>query len=290
MRALVFALTITGISAFQPEDKAELETALATCCDNDTPAFDNECTYQGSHISQWDTSQVTDFQKLFDAQDRLCFMYFDADIRLWDVTNVQHFNFAFRGTMFNQDISGWNVKKDLSYGHFFHSFSGAFRFNQNLDAWGLTNPPYKYIFIGSNSMVHRPSWYDDVTEGCWFDGCGTCKERIKAATPAASLPAAFQFIYHDNAVAAGIYPLQQAVVCTEGYKENTEGVDCSATLCVDNSPACCEPVVCEGLDETGCFDSGTCWWHKDDELCKAGHKNKALRDHDLRITKAKQCS
>lgn len=282
MRALVFALTITGISAFRPADKAALETALATCCVSDTE-FNNECTYQGSHISQWDTSLMTDFESLFDAQDRPCFTYFDADIRLWDVTYVQTFVRAFRGTMFNQDISGWNVKKDLPRYRLEHMFEQAFLFNQNLDAWGLTHTDgYKYMFFRANSMSIKPSWYlnSEWFEGCWKVGCGTCKLKFMSANDA----------YLNAAVAAGIYPLQQGVVCTEGYKENTEGVDCSATLCVDNSPACCEPVVCEGLDETGCFDSGTCWWHKDEELCKAGHKNKALRDHDLRITKAKQCS
>ncbi len=63
-----------------------------------------EATLKYGHISKWNTSLVTDMNKLFyDKSD------FNDDISKWDVSNVTNMSHMFCNTSFNGDISGWNV-------------------------------------------------------------------------------------------------------------------------------------------------------------------------------------
>jgi len=59
------------------------------------------------HISEWNTSSVTDCTMLFKDQ-----MEFNDDISRWDVSNVKSMVAMFCGTnTFNQPIGGWDVSK-----------------------------------------------------------------------------------------------------------------------------------------------------------------------------------
>ena len=63
-------------------------------------------TFYG-HISDWDTSEVTDMSKLFKGVKD-----FDDDISCWDVSNVTNMRGMFAGALnFNQSIGTWKTGK-----------------------------------------------------------------------------------------------------------------------------------------------------------------------------------
>jgi|SaaInlV_135m_DNA_1039713.scaffolds.fasta_scaffold46868_1 surface protein len=80
------------------------------------------------HISDWDTSRVTDMSYLFgDMQS------FNEDISRWDTGNVTNMEFMFGGTTsFNQVISSWYTSKVINMsGMFYYARS----FNENISSW-----------------------------------------------------------------------------------------------------------------------------------------------------------
>jgi len=63
----------------------------------------------------------------------------------------------FRGArVFNQDLSGWDVRK----GHIFnHMFYGAAEFNQDLSKWGVgKGRSFKLMFKGSGMNHYIGDW------------------------------------------------------------------------------------------------------------------------------------
>jgi len=102
------------------------------------------------HISSWDTSEVTDMDKLFkDAEE------FNDDIGSWNTAAVTNMVWMFGGaTSFNQNIGSWNTAEvtDMSY-----MFGHATSFNQNIGSW---NTPelidMEGIFDGGNNdMIEK---------------------------------------------------------------------------------------------------------------------------------------
>lgn len=84
------------------------------------------------HISEWDTSEVTDMHGLFQN-----YIGFIQDIGSWDTSNVINMSGMFcNANNFNQDISGWNVSNVTQM---FHMFWNATRFNQDLSKWEVDN-------------------------------------------------------------------------------------------------------------------------------------------------------
>jgi surface protein len=82
------------------------------------------------HISQWDTSCVTNMADLFDGAE-----LFNYDISKWNVSRVTNMTFMFYCAFsFNQNISQWNT---ASVTNMSGMFSGATRFNQNISAWNV---------------------------------------------------------------------------------------------------------------------------------------------------------
>ena len=62
---------------------------------------------------------------------------FNQDISKWDVSNVPKMTMMFmQATIFNQDISDWDVSNvtDMSY-----MFSEAENFNQDISSWDVSN-------------------------------------------------------------------------------------------------------------------------------------------------------
>jgi len=84
------------------------------------------------HISNWDTSEVTDMSSLFSNKDN-----FNEPIGNWDVSNVKNMNLMFfKASMFNQDIGSWDVSGvQTMHGMFAHTKC----FNQNIGSWNVSN-------------------------------------------------------------------------------------------------------------------------------------------------------
>ena len=133
-------------------DDSNFQTAVNLWFDNQAEA---NATY--GHISDWNTSAVTDMSEVF--KDRANFnediggwdvskvtnmvrifyeaSSFNQDISNWDISSVMTLNGAFRGAdSFNQDIGNWNTSlvTDISY-----LFAGADSFNQNIGNWDISN-------------------------------------------------------------------------------------------------------------------------------------------------------
>jgi surface protein len=93
---------------------------------------EEECTRRFGHISDWNTSRITNM--------RCSFQYkwgFNEDISRWDVRNVTRMSYMFAGaTAFNGDLSQWDVGNttDMSY-----MFFGATAFNGDLSQWNVGN-------------------------------------------------------------------------------------------------------------------------------------------------------
>jgi surface protein len=96
--------------------------------------FDNQpeanATY--GHISDWNTSAVTDMSNAFDGRTT-----FNEDIGRWDVSNVRNMTMMFNeAEAFNQDIGNWDVSSVL---HMYRIFRKAISFNQNIGDWDVSS-------------------------------------------------------------------------------------------------------------------------------------------------------
>ena len=84
------------------------------------------------HISNWDTSQVTDMSRLFNnATD------FNQPLNDWDVSNVTDMSQMFyEATAFNQPLNDWDVS---GVTNMINMFTRALAFNQPLNDWDVSN-------------------------------------------------------------------------------------------------------------------------------------------------------
>lgn len=96
-----------------------------------------ETTY--GHISNWDTSNVTDMSNLFNFYEA---ENFNGDISNWDVSNVTDMSYMFAGinadigTSIDPDISGWNVSSVTTMKGM---FKYNYMFNQSIGNWDVSN-------------------------------------------------------------------------------------------------------------------------------------------------------
>jgi len=119
------------------------------------------------HISQWDTSRVTDMGHLFYRggvvrDERELGRYnFNDDISAWDVSGVTNMNGMFGGaSSFNQDLSDWDVSAVTNMVGMFYN---ARSFNQDLNAWDVSSVTnMNKMFMLATSLDKRPSWYKVV--------------------------------------------------------------------------------------------------------------------------------
>ena len=89
-------------------------------------------TASNSNIGQWDVSNVSFMQLMFDGADS-----FNADIGDWSVSSVTNMEGLFRdAASFNQMIGQWNVSNVTSM---FRMFDGASNFNQSISQWNVSN-------------------------------------------------------------------------------------------------------------------------------------------------------
>ena len=112
---------------FKPKTKEELQEAVNLWCDNRDKALNNH-----GHISNWDTSLITDMSKLFKNKEK-----FNDDINNWDVSSVTNMSFMFFGaSSFNHSLNSWNVSSVTSM---CGMFSGASIFNKKINSWDVSS-------------------------------------------------------------------------------------------------------------------------------------------------------
>merc|ERR1740136_537852 len=76
---------------------------------------------------------------------------FNQDLSGWNVKKCRNFSSMFQEAgVFNQDISGWNVTKGRK---FFAMFEGASAFNQDLSKWNVGNGR-NFIKMFKNSRMN----------------------------------------------------------------------------------------------------------------------------------------
>jgi surface protein len=103
----------------------ELQSAVSLWISDRTLAIN---TY--GHISNWDTSRITNLDDLFDSQTT-----FNDDISGWNVGRVTSMYATFyNASLFNVSLSSWNVSSttDLSW-----AFAHATNFNGNVSGWNV---------------------------------------------------------------------------------------------------------------------------------------------------------
>ena len=98
-----------------------------------------EITY--GHISDWETSQVTNMEKLFcgiiDWGGDAIMQSFNDDISRWDTSNVTTMYCMFhKARAFNGDLSRWDTSNVTTMNSMFHT---AHAFNGDLSRWDTSN-------------------------------------------------------------------------------------------------------------------------------------------------------
>ncbi len=166
---------------------SNIHDAAELWCQNPTLATEQ----YGSHISNWDTSRVTNMGRLFATftvnssgwLNDYC-IGFNDDIGAWNTASVTNMTamFAWVGA-FNQAIGKWDTAKVTSMkGMFFNAdqfdqaigawstaavtdmslmFYGASAFNQDLAAWSTSAvQDMGYLFAGASAFNHRVGAWD----------------------------------------------------------------------------------------------------------------------------------
>ena len=97
-------------------------------------------------IEEWNTSEVTHMDRLFEEQPS-----FNDDISGWDVSQVRNMRFMFRGAInFNQNLSEWNVSNVTNMRDM---FKHAIAFNQDLSGWDVSEvTDMRSMFCGAYSF------------------------------------------------------------------------------------------------------------------------------------------
>jgi len=88
------------------------------------------------HISEWNTSKVTNMECLFHINSLFYDNpYFNEDISNWNVSNVTNMTTMFAGcSEFNCDLSKWNVSNVTNMTAM---FAGCNKFNSDLSKWNV---------------------------------------------------------------------------------------------------------------------------------------------------------
>ena len=131
------------------------------------------CLLRHGHISDWDTSKVTDMRSLF--QHKRCFndcinnwdtskvtdmsqMFYGASsfnqpLDKWNVTNVTNMRAMFAGARsFNQPLEQWNISNVTSMMYMFYR---ADCFNQPLEKWNLSNVVDAHAMCNNKSSINK---------------------------------------------------------------------------------------------------------------------------------------
>ena len=97
-----FVVIVVRTKAFQPQNKAELKSAVDACVANDSTGM--SCMKNDVHISQWDVSKVTNMGNMFRGASS-----FNGDLSSWDVSKVTDMSSMFCGSGFQHKLQ-WDCK------------------------------------------------------------------------------------------------------------------------------------------------------------------------------------
>jgi surface protein len=130
--------------------------------------FDNEddCKWKFGHISNWNTSKVTNMSHAFRSRE-----FFIEDLSRWDVSKVINMEgMFFTASQFNGDLSSWNVRKATNMSLMFAEGT----FNGDLSSWDVGNVTDMNAMFASATQFNGDlsSWdVGNVTDMSWmFNG------------------------------------------------------------------------------------------------------------------------
>jgi len=152
--------------SFQPQTKAELETAvdLWTCSYESTSCDNNLALATYGEINTWDVSLITSMTNLFEDKTT-----FNDNISAWDVSSVTTMQRMFQNAwVFNQDISSWNVSNVTNM---LRAFAGAYDFNQDIGSWDVSSVTNMdtMIYIAKDFNQDISDWdVSNVTNMSWM--------------------------------------------------------------------------------------------------------------------------
>ena len=116
------------IDRVQPQSTKELRKFVKKWCE--TPDAEKPPRQDKQHISNWDTSLITNMSKLFENMHT-----FNDDISQWNTSRVENMDYMFNGAFaFNQPIGVWNTSKVTNTSGMF-----AESFNQPIGNWDTSN-------------------------------------------------------------------------------------------------------------------------------------------------------
>ena len=136
---LIFASVVALACAFKPANKTALQHAVnkclgynsgsgTTCCADANGNVISEPSCQASHISDWDTSDISDMKRLFYQK-----YYFNADISAWDTSAVTDMSEMFyEAESFHADVAAWDTSTVRNMHDMFHK---AEFFHADIGAW-----------------------------------------------------------------------------------------------------------------------------------------------------------
>ena len=117
---------------------ADIKVAVCTWAN---PATRDAAEITYGHISDWETSQVTNMEKLFCGQPIIGgdanMQSFNDDISRWDTSNVTTMYGMFcQAHAFTGDLSRWDTSNVTTM---YAMFCGAYAFNGDLSRWDTSN-------------------------------------------------------------------------------------------------------------------------------------------------------
>ena len=142
---LVALLPLAEATPFRPTSHEELKGAVKLWCSNETLAIP-----QYGLISQWDVTQVTNMNLLFNDQ-----FYCNPAIGSWDVSNVLTMNHMFdNARSFNAPINSWDMTNVIEMCAMFNKASA---FNQDISLWDIANvvhgaAPMRHMFREADAL------------------------------------------------------------------------------------------------------------------------------------------
>ncbi len=108
------------------------------------------------HISEWNTSKVTNMKELFND-----FTSFNVDISKWDVSSVDDMSEMFSGCkQFNQPLNNWDVSNVKEMGAMFEYCE---TFNQPLNNWDVSNVENMDDMFSNCKVFNQPLKNWDVS-------------------------------------------------------------------------------------------------------------------------------